>query len=165
VGSFLLAPLLAVLAWLLLSIGGTQDPLTFALVSFAIGLTTKTIITRVMNFVGEKVPDDTTSPSTPSEPTSITVDPSRAAAGQMITIKGKGFAANSPISLEYSGNGIVQGIPSPFSSSTDTFDCQLWLQEPLSLGKYTINAKDVSRRFASAIFTVASTTSSPSRDS
>jgi hypothetical protein len=50
-----LAPLLAIMAWLLLSIGGTDSQATFALVSFAIGLTTKTIVDRITSFVEQTV--------------------------------------------------------------------------------------------------------------
>jgi hypothetical protein len=51
VGFFFLAPLLAILAWLLLTIGGTDNQAIFAVVSFAIGLTTRTIVDRVTSFV------------------------------------------------------------------------------------------------------------------
>jgi hypothetical protein len=55
VGFFFLAPLLAILAWLFLSISGTNNQAIFALVSFAIGLTTKTIVDRITSFVEENL--------------------------------------------------------------------------------------------------------------
>ena len=53
VGFFFLAPLLAILAWLILVISGTANSWTFALVSFSVGLTTNTIVDRVRQLVGQ----------------------------------------------------------------------------------------------------------------
>lgn len=54
-GFVFLAPLLAVSAWLLLTIGGTNNHYTFALVSFSVGLTTEKIINSIKLFVGDKL--------------------------------------------------------------------------------------------------------------
>ena len=53
VGFFLLAPLLAILAWLILVISGTDNPWTFAFVSLSVGLTTTQIVNRVRKLFGD----------------------------------------------------------------------------------------------------------------
>lgn len=65
VGFFSLAPLLAVLAWLLLLIGGTNSEATFALVSFSVGLTTNAIVDRIRSFVEQKISGTTGSNGKP----------------------------------------------------------------------------------------------------
>ena len=151
VGSFFLGPLLAVMAWLLLSISGIDGTeingvLTFALVSFAIGLTTKAIITRVVNFVGEKIGDESPSEKLASAP-SVSVDPEQARAGQLLTVRGKGFHPNSRVNLQYEGNGSIinNSIESIQSSSKGEFDFRFRLQESLPKGPYTISVKDEDR--------------------
>jgi hypothetical protein len=117
VASFHLAPLLAVSAWLLLSVGGASDWRTFALVSFAVGLTTKTIIKRVMSFVGEQFKgDDDQDTASRTETTSISADPAQAKTGQTLAVTGKGFSADSAVALYFGDNGadkniIVNSIP------------------------------------------------------
>jgi hypothetical protein len=171
VGSFFLGPLLAVLAWLLLAITGTDDLLIFALVSFAIGLTTKTIITRVMNFVGERIADEslaaTTTPAATRTDTSTTqapsivIDPNQARAGQLLSVNGNGFRTNSRITLEYVGNGAagsnstIQAFRETFqSSSKGEFGFRFWLPSSLPAGNYNISAKDEDNKSASEEFTV-----------
>jgi hypothetical protein len=171
VGSFFLAPLLAVLAWLLLSIAGTGDVLTFALVSFAIGLTTKIIITRVMNFVGEHIADETPAASTTPAATrtdtsttqapSIVIDPNQARAGQLLSVEGNGFRANSRITLEYAGNGgaannTIQAFRETFQSSSEgKFGFRFWLSPSLLAGTYNLSVKDDNSESASGRFTVS----------
>jgi hypothetical protein len=166
VGSFFLGPLLAVLAWLLLSISGTNGSelngmLTFALVSFAIGLTTKTIITRVMNFVGEKITEESPS-ATPAYTStmhvpSVFVDPKQARAGQLLIVRGSGFRANSRITLQYDGNGgIDNAIQAVQSSSTGTFGFEFWLPSSLPAGNYNLSAEDEDKKSAKEVFTVYS---------
>jgi hypothetical protein len=46
----LLSPLLAIAVWLLLRIGTTTDIFTACLISFAVGLITKEVIARIINF-------------------------------------------------------------------------------------------------------------------
>jgi hypothetical protein len=78
------------------------------------GLTTKTIIERVMNFVGERITEESPPALPASTPTtqvpSVVVDPKQARAGQSLTVQGSGFRANSRITLQYDGNG---GIDNP----------------------------------------------------
>jgi hypothetical protein len=171
VGSFFLGPLLAVLAWLLLSIGGTDDLLTFALVSFTIGLTTKTIITRVMNFVGERFSDEspaaTTAPAAARTDTSTTqaqsvvIDPNQVRAGQLLSVEGNGFRSNSLITLEYAGNGggannTIQTFRQTFQSSSDgKFGFQFYLPTSLPTGSYSLRIKDSDSKSASGQFTVS----------
>jgi hypothetical protein len=156
VGSFFLGPLLAVLAWLLLSISGTDDLLTFALVSFAIGLTTKTIITRVMNFVGEKIADDSTSATASSTPAeqkpSVTVDPKLARSQQLLIVRGSGFRENSYMELQYYGNSVKHGQVFQ-SSPKGMFVIDLWLQD-LQAGNYDLIVKDSDGNYAKDTFTI-----------
>ena len=142
VGSFHLAPLLAVLAWLLLSVGGANDYRTFALVSFAIGLTTKTIIKRVMSFVGEQFKEDEQDVSKSTEPTSISTDPAQAKVGQTLAVTGKGFSADSVVSLYYGENGVDKSIVnSLYTSTSGTFVYEFPLRN-VPPNTYTLKAKD-----------------------
>jgi len=152
VGSFHLAPLLAVLAWLLLSVGGANDYRTFALVSFAIGLTTKTIIKRVMSFVGDqfKEDDEQDIAAKREETTSISTDPPQVKTGQTLAVTGKGFAPDASVSLYFGDNGadksiIVNSIP---TSASGTFVHAISLQG-ISPKTYTLKAKDSDGKFAS----------------
>jgi hypothetical protein len=57
ISTFFLAPILAIVAWLLLVLGGTSGPNsweTFAVAAFAAGLASNAIIKRLWDFVGEK---------------------------------------------------------------------------------------------------------------
>lgn len=57
IGAFFLAPLLAVMAWLLLDLSSeTQSWQAFAVVGFAAGLSTEAIIERIWSFMGERFP-------------------------------------------------------------------------------------------------------------
>lgn len=58
IATFFLAPLLAVIAWLLLDLSGTDEWQTFAIVGFSAGLATNAIIQRIWSFMGEKLKDD-----------------------------------------------------------------------------------------------------------
>jgi hypothetical protein len=151
VGSFHLAPLLAVSAWLLLSVGGANDWRTFALIGFAVGLTTKTIIKRVMSFVGEQFKeDDDQETVTRTETTSISADPVQAKTGQTLAVTGKGFSADSAVALYFGDNGadksiIVNSIP---TSSSGTFVHAISL-EGISPKTYTLKAKDNEGKSAS----------------
>lgn len=62
VGSFFLAPLLAIVAWLILSLSGTDDWRAFAIVSFGAGLTVESIIKKIWSFVGEQIGTETQKP-------------------------------------------------------------------------------------------------------
>jgi hypothetical protein len=57
ISTFFLAPILAIVAWLLLDLGGTSGPNsweTFAVAAFAAGLASNAIIKRLWDFIGEK---------------------------------------------------------------------------------------------------------------
>ena len=58
IAAFFLAPLLAVIAWLLLDLSGTHQWQAFAIVSFSAGLGTNAIIKRIWSFMGETLQDD-----------------------------------------------------------------------------------------------------------
>jgi hypothetical protein len=131
-GSLYLGPLLAVIGWLLLSITGSpQDSVwTFALVGFSVGLAAKTIINKMLSTVEGKLPADEESKDKPDDKStddnsagdedktaSMTVDPSQAIAGQIVTLEGQGLPAESDLSLEYSYDGKSGVIGSPRISS------------------------------------------------
>ena len=54
---FFLAPILAIVAWLLLQLSGTDDWRAFAVAAFSAGLASNAIITRLWAFIGEKFGD------------------------------------------------------------------------------------------------------------
>ena len=54
IGSFFLAPLLAIVGWLFLDLGGQDQWQTFAIVGFSAGLSANAIIQRIWSFMGEK---------------------------------------------------------------------------------------------------------------
>jgi len=62
---FFLAPLLAVVAWLFLDLGGTNDWRTYAIVSFSAGLASNSIIKKMWGFVGEKLGTEETEEDEP----------------------------------------------------------------------------------------------------
>jgi hypothetical protein len=141
-GSFNLAPLLAILAWLLLSVGGATDYRTFAIISFAIGLATKTIIKRVMSFVGEQFKEDEENVSKRTEPRAISTDPAQAKAGQILTVTGKGFSTDSIVSLYYGDNGVDKLIVKSLPTSTSGTFVYEFRSLNLPPNTYTLTAKD-----------------------
>ena len=54
---FFLAPILAIVAWLLLQLGGTNLWQAFAVAAFSAGLASNAIIKRLWDFMGEKFGD------------------------------------------------------------------------------------------------------------
>jgi len=134
VGFFLLAPLLSIMGWLILSIGGTENHLTFALVSITAGFTAKSIIEKALSLV------DTTFSTIgkKNDPPSISIKPRKGKVGSNITITGKKFKLNSDIQVSFDSDDLELNIE---TDSKGSFTKQIQVPD-LEPGLYDVSVKD-----------------------
>ncbi|MCA9826934.1 MAG: hypothetical protein KC444_00835 [Nitrosopumilus sp.] len=136
VGFFLLAPLLAIMGWLILSIGGTENNMTFALVSITAGFTAKSIIGRAISLVEGQFKTNTQTTQNPI----IFLTPSKGKVKETLTITGQKFKENSVITITLDDDELE--IESPIKTDEKgSFKYQLQIPT-LEEGIHQISAQD-----------------------
>lgn len=148
VGFFLLAPLLSIMGWLVLSIGGTDNNLTFALVSITAGFTAKAIIGKAISLVeGQfKIDDEKNNNSI------IFLKPSKEQAGNTVTISGKRFKENSIIIILFNDDEL--DIDSEVKTNEKGSFVQQIQIPTLEPGTYDISVKDEENNSAEKEFEI-----------
>lgn len=164
VGFFLLAPLLSIMGWLILSIGGTENNMTFALVSITAGFTAKAIIGKAMSLVEGKFTTDDEKNNTPI----IFLKPTKEQVGKTLTVSGKKFKENSIITITFDEDEIeIESQVKTDEKGSFTQQIQIPQLEP---GTYDISVKDEENNSAEKEFEIIQglnidTKSSPSPSS
>lgn len=150
VGFFLLAPLLSIMGWLILSIAGTENNMTFALVSITAGFTAKSIIGKAISMVEGQFKISNDKKTTPI----IFLKPLKEKAGNTITVSGKHFKENSIITITFDGDELEHD--SELKSDKDgSFVNQIQIPE-LEIGVYDISVKDEECEYIEKEFEVVS---------
>jgi hypothetical protein len=149
-GLFLLGPLLAIMAWLILQISGTQTNWVFAATSLTVGFTASSIIRRARSIVEERI-SDSEKEEKEKEPV-ISLDKDLERVGKTVAITGSSFKEDSDVTVLLADNDVAE--PAEITTNAKgAFSAKFKVPE-IEPGEYELTVEDEEGNGASATFTV-----------
>jgi hypothetical protein len=157
VGFFLLGPLLAVMAWLILLVSNATNQWIFALVALTVGFTANSIISRATNMAGNRISGEKTNieVKTDEGKTSVLLSASKEKAGVVITLTGEGFSPRSGISMQFDEDDLATDPVEVRADALGRFSAKFTVPQS-NPGEYEITIEDDEGKTAAVTFTVMS---------
>jgi hypothetical protein len=136
-GLFLLGPLLAVMAWLILQISGTQNDLVFAVASLTVGFTASSIIRRARSIVEDRISDSEEKQKAPV----ISLEKNVGRSGKKVAITGSGFDSESTIQMTLGDSDVMTDPSEINTNASGTFSAKFVVPD-IKVGEYKLKVED-----------------------
>ncbi len=148
-GLFLLGPLLAVMAWLILQVSGTENNWVFAVTSLTVGFTASSIIRRARSIVEDKLSDHEENEKEPV----ISLDKDAERPGKKVAITGSGFDKESKVAA-FLADVVLSTEPSVITTNAKGgFSAKVTVPD-MENGEYKLKVEDNESNEASSTFNV-----------